>query len=441
MQFNRDDAGVMHKLPKPSVDTGMGLERAHRGAAARAFELRDRPVRRPARRGEARGRRRRRAATATRDSPSLKVIADHIRACSLHGRRRRDPGQRGPRLRAAPDHAARDPPRLQARRAQAVLPRAGRRRSPPRWATPTPSCAASRQRVDRRAEAGGGALLPDDRQRHGDPRGGARRRCDRPARGRVVGRRRLQAARHLRLPARPDRRRLPRARRRASTRRGFDALLGEQRERRARPASSRWRRGSSTAARATTFHGYDALAHDSGAGRRGLRRRHAGRRRRAPATTPSSCSTTRRSMPRAAARSATPASCATPTARIVVEDTIKVQAGGARPPRAASSRARSRSATSSDAQVDAERRAKTMRNHSATHLMHKALREVLGEHVQQKGSLVDAEKTRFDFAHNAPLTDEQIRAGRGARQRRDPREPCDQRARDADRRGAASSAR
>ncbi|MGE5740081.1 MAG: alanine--tRNA ligase, partial [Betaproteobacteria bacterium] len=61
------------------------------------------------------------------------------------------------------------------------------------------------------------------------------------------------------------------------------------------------------------------------------------------------------------------------------------------------------------ATVDQEARARTMRNHSATHLMHKALREVLGEHVQQKGSLVDADKTRFDFAHATPLTADEIR--------------------------------
>ncbi|MDB5731669.1 MAG: alaS, partial [Variovorax sp.] len=61
------------------------------------------------------------------------------------------------------------------------------------------------------------------------------------------------------------------------------------------------------------------------------------------------------------------------------------------------------------ARVDTARRAATVRNHSATHLLHKALREVLGGHVQQKGSLVDADKTRFDFAHNAAVTPAQIR--------------------------------
>ena len=61
------------------------------------------------------------------------------------------------------------------------------------------------------------------------------------------------------------------------------------------------------------------------------------------------------------------------------------------------------------ARVNTLVRAATVRNHSVTHLMHKALREVLGEHVQQKGSLVNADRTRFDFTHNAPLNDSQIR--------------------------------
>jgi alanyl-tRNA synthetase len=61
------------------------------------------------------------------------------------------------------------------------------------------------------------------------------------------------------------------------------------------------------------------------------------------------------------------------------------------------------------AKVDTVARARAAWNHSATHLMHAALRQVLGPHVQQKGSLVDPERTRFDFSHNEPMTEDEIR--------------------------------
>lgn len=60
------------------------------------------------------------------------------------------------------------------------------------------------------------------------------------------------------------------------------------------------------------------------------------------------------------------------------------------------------------AQINTEKRAANMRNHSATHLMHNAMHQVLGNHVEQKGSLVTSERTRFDFTHNAPVSSDEI---------------------------------
>jgi len=92
----------------------------------------------------------------------------------------------------------------------------------------------------------------------------------------------------------------------------------------------------------------------------------------------------------------------TPTARFVVEDTRKT--GQVFVHKGRVEKGILRAGERVTAEVDAALRRATMLNHSATHLMHKALRDVLGPHVQQKGSLVDDQHTRFDFSHGTPMT-------------------------------------
>ncbi|KAB2873810.1 MAG: alanine--tRNA ligase [Burkholderiaceae bacterium] len=399
MQFNRTEDGVMHKLPKPSVDTGMGLERltavlqhVHSNYEIDLFATllaatRDAVVSAGA------------APLADLQTPSLKVIADHIRACAFTVTDGVIPGNegRGYVLRRIARRAIRHGYKLGARKPffhRLVAPLAAEmgdaypelRREAAR-VTEVLKVEEERffQTIANGMEILEAALAGGTRQVDGETAF------------------KLHDTYGFPLDLTAD---VCRERGVTVDEAGFAAAMNRQREQARAAAKFKMAAGLAYSGAATTFHGYDSLARDG-----------------AKVTALYVDGTPTRSV--SAGDDAVVVLDHTPfyaesggqvgdtgelrnaTFRALVEDTTKIQAD------VFGHQVRVVEGTLAvgdavNARVNAEQRAKTMRNHSVTHLMHKALREVLGEHVQQKGSLVDADHTRFDFAHHAPLTDEQI---------------------------------
>ena len=284
------------------------------------------------------------------------------------------------------------------------------------------------------AEAGGRALRRDARERHEDARSSALAERRQGARRRDG----VHALRHVRLPARPHRRRLPRARRRRSTRRASTRRWTRSASARAPRASSRRARSSTTPGGKTAFRGYDTLS-DEGRVVALYKDGVGGAMRSRRASAASSCSTATPFYAESGGQVGDRGELTKGGACLTlfaVEDTQKIQPDVFGHHRRGRRPASSKVGDTVAAQVDHAARARTMRNHSATHLMHKALREVLGAHVQQKGSLVDPDKTRFDFAHNAPMTDDEIRRVEAIVNAEILAQRADAGARDADRRRA-----
>jgi alanyl-tRNA synthetase len=393
MQFNRDEQGELHPLPRPSVDTGMGLERIaavlqgkHSNYESDLFQDLIKAAARETRSREL-------------NSPSLNVIADHIRACSFLIVDGVIPGNegRGYVLRRIIRRAIRHGYKLGQHqpffhRIVEDLDRAMGQAYPELRASKERVIEVLRQEEERFAETlenGMGvlesALASGEKLLDGDT---------------VF---KLYDTYGFPVDLTAD---ICRERGVMLDMAGFEAAMEQQRER-ARAAS----RFSAAAGLAytgnkTEFHGYDMLS---------LRSKVVALYREG--TPVSELQTGDLGVvvldrtpfyAESGGQVGDRGELAGPAGTFAVDDTQKIQA------EVFGHHGRQKTGVlrvgdELTAQVDTPSRHRSMWNHSATHLMHAALRRVLGKHVEQKGSLVDAQRTRFDFSHPKPVTDEEIR--------------------------------
>ncbi len=415
MQFNRDEAGVMHPLPKPSVDTGMGLERisavlqhVHSNYEIDLFQA---LIKAAARETQC----------ADLDSPSLKVLADHIRACSFLIADGVMPGNegRGYVLRRIIRRAIRHGYKLGARAAffYKLMPDlvAEMGNAYPELKTGKARIMdALKQEEDRffaTIEHGMSILLneismtkplsPEDQYFFSDPEKDRKRTS--VLSGSVAFQ--LHDTFGFPLDLTQD---VCREHGIKVDVQGFDAAMARQQEQARAAGKFKMAAGIEYDGAKTQFHGYETLSdegHVTALYKEGVKveRLAAGETGvvvldQSPFYAESGGQVgDRGELSKAGV-------CLT---LFRVDDTQKIQADVF----GHHGDVLNGELVVGDtvaAQVDQVARTRTMRNHSATHLMHKALREVLGDHVQQKGSQVDADKTRFDFAHTQPMSDEQI---------------------------------
>ena len=396
MQFNRDEAGVMHPLPKPSVDTGMGLERisavlqhVHSNYEIDLFQALIRAAARETR-------------SADLDSPSLRVLADHIRACSFLIADGVIPGNegRGYVLRRIIRRAIRHGYKLGARAAffHKMVPDLVEQ-----MGVAFPELVAAQVRVME--------ILKQEEERffttieHGmaileadlaemDRQGISIFNGDTAFK--------LHDTFGFPLDLTAD---ICRERGVKVDEAGFNAAMAQQKEQARAAGKFKMAANLEYSGPATHFHGYDMLEHKGNIlalYKEGVSVNELNEGDMGVAVlddTPFYAESGGQVGDRGVLHSV--------HGIFAVEDTQKIQAS-VFGHHGVVTTGKLTVGNSVNARVDVPARNRTMRNHSATHLMHKALREVLGNHVQQKGSQVDPDKTRFDFVHIQPMTDAEI---------------------------------